>query len=290
MSQSPPAIRLGTCAWSFDDWRSVFYPDHLPSGERLKYYARHFSTVEVDSTFYHPPAPHVSAHWAEVTPLDFLFSLKLSREITHERKLREWRQPFDEFLTGLQPLRSKLATVFVQLPPYFELKHDEQALRDFVRHLPRDVRFAIEFRDPSWHLPRIAHLLEEHSVCWVWNDVTAFEQASEGAFGFWPQTTDFIYLRLLGDLESKYDPEKGERMHHYRELMWARDDAIENWAEKVRAASEHTRPILIYSANHFEGFAPATAVRLGQKLGMPLELPTSEEMRGLDPNQLALFE
>jgi len=295
MVQNAPAsngevpILIGTCAWSYDDWRGTFYPDHLPATERLQFYARHFPTVEVDSTFYHPPAPHVSAHWAEVTPEGFRFSPKLPREITHERKLRDWQEPFDAFLAGILPLGSKLGSVLIQLPPYFELKHDEHALRDFVRHLPREIRFAIEFRDAAWHMPRIAHLLQEHAICWVWNDVTTLDHAPEAAFGFWPQTTDFLYLRLLGDLESKYDPESGERVHHYRALTWPRDAALSNWMEKIRSAAQHVNRAFVYMANHFEGFAPASAARLGSKLGLSLELPSSEEMRGQDPNQLALF-
>jgi uncharacterized protein YecE (DUF72 family) len=295
MVQNAPAatgdnsIRIGTCAWSFDDWRGAFYPEHLPATEWLQYYARHYSTVEVDSTFYHPPATHVTAHWAEVTPDGFVFSPKLPREITHERKLRDWREPFDAFVAGIQPLGQKLGSVLIQLPPYFEPRHDEHALRDFVRHLPPEIRFAIEFRNPAWHMPRFAHLLEEHRVCWVWNDVTTLEHSSEAAFGFWPQTTDFVYLRLMGDLDSKYDPVAGERIHHYREIMWPRDAALDNWAEKIRSALQHGQRALVYSSNHFEGFAPASAVRLGRKLGLAMELPSNEEMRGQDPRQLALF-
>lgn len=282
-------IRIGTCAWSYDDWHGEFYPEHLPASERLQFYARHFPTVEVDSTFYHPPAPHVAAHWAEVTPENFYFSPKLPREITHERKLRDWQEPLAAFLAGIKPLGSKLGVVLIQLPPYFEPKHDEHALRDFVRHLPRDIRFAIEFRDPAWHMPRIAHLLEEHAVCWAWNDTTTLDHAQEAAFGFWPQTADFLYVRLLGDLDSKYHPLTGERIHEYRKIMWSREAALANWTEKLRAIPQGVREAFVYCANHFEGFSPATAVRLGRKIGLSLELPSSEELRGQDPNQLALF-
>src|SRR5687767_12887584 len=117
MDHSTPAdsgespIRIGTCAWSFEDWRGVLYLDHLPSAERMPLYARHFPTVEVDSTFYHAPAPHVAQHWAEITPELFVFSPKLPREIMHERKLRDWQGPFDVFLAGIQPLRQKLGSV-----------------------------------------------------------------------------------------------------------------------------------------------------------------------------------
>ena len=74
-------IKIGTCAWSYDDWRGVFYPGHLPASERLAFYTQHFTSVEVDSTFYHAPAPHVTAHWSEVAPAGFVFSPKLTREI-----------------------------------------------------------------------------------------------------------------------------------------------------------------------------------------------------------------
>lgn len=295
MVQNAPAgtgdtpIHIGTCAWSYEDWRGAFYPEHLPATERLQFYARHFPTVEVDSTFYHPPAPHVAVHWAEVTPDDFRFSPKLPREITHERKLRDWQEPLDVFLAGIKPLGPKLGAVLIQLPPYFEPKQDEHALRDFVRHLPGDVRFAVEFRDPAWHVPRIAHLLEEHAVCWAWNDVTTSDHAAEAAFGFWPRTTDFLYVRLLGDLDGKYHPNTGKRVHEYRELMWSRDAALANWAEKLRSSQPQVGSVFVYCANHFEGFSPATAVRLGQTLSLPLQMPSSEEMRGQDPNQLALF-
>ena len=119
--------------------------------------------------------------------------------------------------------------------------------------------------------------------------MTTLDHAVEAAFGFWPQTTDFIYLRLLGDLDSKYHPLTGERVHQYQRVMWSRENALTNWTEKLRSISPQVKHALVYCANHFEGLAPATAVRLGKKLGLPLELPSSEEMRGQDPNQLALF-
>jgi uncharacterized protein YecE (DUF72 family) len=93
----------------------------------------------------------------------------------------------------------------------------------------------------------------------------------------------------MGDLDNKYDPKTGQRIHQYRELMWSRDAALDNWAEKVRSALQHAGHALVYSSNHFEGFAPSSVVRLGKKLGLSLVLPTSEEMRGQDPRQMALF-
>ena len=284
----PSKPLIGTCAWSYDDWRGVFYPEHLPAGERLAFFARHFGTVEIDSTFYHAPAPHVSEHWAEATPPEFVFSAKLPRLLTHEQRLRDWQGPLAAFLEGIAPLHGKLGAVLIQLPPFFHPRHDETALRDFIRHLPAKPRFAVEFRDPAWHLPRIAHLLEEHRVCWAWNDTTTPEHAGEAPFGFWPKTADFLYVRLLGDLETKYHAD-GSRIHQYRQLQWPRTAALDGWAEKIRVAHAQVERTFVYTANHFEGLGPATAARLAERLGQPVALPSADELAGRDTRQLTLL-
>jgi uncharacterized protein YecE (DUF72 family) len=272
-------VRIGTCAWSFDDWRTLFYPDHLPASERLAFYARWFDTVEIDSTFYSPPSPHVAGHWLDATPDSFLFAAKLPREITHDRKLRQCDELLAQFLASVSPLRRKLACLLVQLPPYFTLKHDELALREFVAALPSDFRFAIEFRDRSWHLPRIVHLFEEHRICWVWNDITPLENAGEAVFDFRPRTTDLIYVRLLGDLEVKYGAD-GSRLHKYGRLLWPRDAALESWAIKVKQHAEEVSRVLIYGNNHYEGFSPLTCQRLGRYFGQEIMLPSDPAVGG----------
>jgi uncharacterized protein YecE (DUF72 family) len=272
-------VAIGTCAWSFDDWRGVFYPEHLPQNRWLEYYSRRLGAVEVDSTFYHTPTPQIAAHWAEVTPPDFTFTCKLSREITHERRLRESTELVHAFLDGIAPLRGKLAAVLVQLPPSFSVKHDESALREFLHTLPRGWPFAIEFRRRDWHLPRIAHLLTEHGVAWVWSDVTPLGQQAEGALTLAPETADFACIRLLGDLDTKYRAD-GSKRHTYRSVMWPRDASLDNWAARIRESLTRLRRAVVLCANHFEGFAPATCARLGERLGMPIALPSARELHG----------
>lgn len=262
-------FKIGTCAWSFEDWRGVFYPEHLPPGERLAFYAQHFHAVEVDSTFYAAPAVKVALHWYEVTPPGFVFTCKLPREITHERRLRDCAAPLAAFLRSIQPLGEKLGCVLIQLPASFRPRQDEQALRAFVRELPGQVRFAIEFRHADWHLPRIVRLLEEHRICWVWTDVTSLDHQQEGAFEILPETTDFVYLRLLGDLATKYSRD-GQQLHTYRELQWPRDVSLENWATRLRQRVADVASVFALMNNHFEGFAPKTAHRLAALLDLPL--------------------
>ena len=269
-------IHIGTCAWTCEDWRGVFYPDHLPASDRLAFYSHSFPAVEVDSTFYHSPTPHVSEHWVAVTPPGFRFTCKVPREITHERRLHDVDEPLAAFLRGIEPLGEKLGCLLVQLPPWFHPKHDEHTLRDFIRRLPAGFRWAVEFRDPEWHLPRIVHLLEGRGVAWVWNDLSPLAQADAAAFGFLPATAGFALVRLMGDLSTKYDA-KGGRLHRYRAPIWPRPQSLDNWAVKIRQTAE-LGEVFVSVSNHFEGYAPHTVRELGLRLGMEVKLPSLAEV------------
>jgi uncharacterized protein YecE (DUF72 family) len=270
--KTSPAIRVGTCAWSFDDWRGVFYPEHLPSARRLEIYAHFFPLVEADSTFYHAPSPEVARHWAEMTPEDFRFTCKLPREISHERKLRDVGGELKAFLEAIEPLRPKLECVLLQLPPWFVIERDEHALRDFLALLPAGLRVAVEFRHEGWLLPRVMRLLEKHRVCWVWSDVSPIEDQLRGPFELFPQTADFLYIRLLGDLDTKYRGH-GERIHRYTGLMWPRAAALDAWADRIQQHLPGLSRVYVLVNNHFEGFSPATCRRLAERLGVELPAP-----------------
>lgn len=286
---NPAKIHIGTCAWTYEDWRGVFYPEHLPSPERLAFYARSFSAVEVDSTFYHSPTPHVCAHWAEVTPPGFRFTCKVPREITHERKLRDAGEPLADFLQAVGMLGEKLGCLLVQLPPWFQPRHDEHALREFIHALPAGFRWAVEFRDTDWHLPRIVHLLESRRVAWVWNDLSPLAQADAAAFGFLPATADFVLVRLMGDLGTKYDGE-GRRVHTYRSLQWPRATSLDNWAVKIQQTAAEVGDVFVSVSNHFEGYAPHTARELARRLGIDVK-PPADTVVEQDPDhrQLGLW-
>lgn len=265
-------IKIGTCAWSYDDWRGVFYPGQLPQNQWLEFYSRHLPAVEVDSTFYHPPGAKAIAHWLKQTPADFRFSCKMPRAITHELRLRDCDEKTREFLEVIEPLRPRLGCILIQLPPNFRPQADEYALKHFLAGLPSNFRFAVEFRHADWHLPRIIHHLADHGICWAWTDTSPLREQNRGAFEVLPQTAKFLYIRLLGDLSAKYHPD-GTRIHRYTGLQWPRDSSLENWAVKIQKHLAETEGVYLNCSNHFEGYAPLTCRRIGRLLDIHLELP-----------------
>jgi uncharacterized protein YecE (DUF72 family) len=283
-------IRIGALAWSFQEWRGSFYPSDLPESERLEFYSRYLPAVEIDSTFYGVPAENAVRRWVEVTPSSFRFSCKLPREITHVCKLRDCSAELTAFLRAVEPLESKLRVILVQLPPSFTPKDGRQTLRKFLAQLPKDFRFAIEFRNQGWHRPQIIRLLENCRVCWVWADISPLNERNLAPFEFLPKTTDFIYLRLLGDYATKYDG-AGKFIHRYDKLLWKREAALESWALKIERHLGEARNVWAFVSNHFEGFAPETAQRLAQRLGYDLALPSEMEKLAAeqDKSQLNLF-
>ena len=268
-------IHLGTCAWNFEDWQDVFYPASLASNQQLPYYAQYLSAVEIDSTFYSIPRADVVANWAKRTPDDFVFTAKMPKLITHEMRLRNCRRELDAFLNSLRPdgreTRGGVDPVLARLPARCTTR---TPCRSFMGWLPAGkISFAVEFRHPEWHQPRIVRMLQEHGVAWTWNDLSPLETEDEAPFSFLPQTGDFLYVRLMGDLETKFRPD-GERQFRYGSLLWSREQGLEFWAQRLKKHLDDTRNIYVMVNNHYEGFSPLTCQRLGKMLGMEVELPS----------------
>jgi uncharacterized protein YecE (DUF72 family) len=269
-------IRIGSCAWSFEDWRGTFYPHNSPESRWLEFYSNYFTAVEVDTTFHAAPAESTVRRWAETTPAGFRFTCKLPRQITHICRLRDCAAELNLFLRAIEPLGAKLQVILIQLPPSLKPADGKLTLRKFLVQLPREFRFAIEFRHAGWHRPQFIRLMEKYRVCWVWADTTPLNERNLAPFEFLPCTTDFLYLRLLGDYATKYDVDGGH-IHHYEKLLWKREAALENWSLKIQRHLPDVRSVWAFAGNHFEGFAPETCQRLARRLGFRLPLPPETE-------------
>lgn len=262
-------VHLGTCAWSFDDWRDVFYPHAVPRNRWLEFYARHFPAVEMDSSFYHVPSAKTVAHWAEMTPATFRFSPKLPKTLSHEKRLEDPAPEINMMRHLADELGPRFGCALLQLPPSFQARaQEEKSLRAFLRAWPEEIPLAVEFRHESWNTPAGARLVEDRGVAWVWADNLPLDKQQHAGFGFRPVTARHLYVRLLGDFRTKYGPD-GRETHRYGQLLWPRDMALEHWAVKLRHHAD-AEAIYLFANNHYEGMAVETVRRLAAKLGMPL--------------------
>jgi len=155
-------LHVGTSGWSYSGWRGLFYPEDLTPSEWLLFYSQHFSTVEINMTFYRFPRPETLERWAELTPDGFTFSLKANRRITHMKRLREVRADLRYMYILAQSLGKKLGCLLFQLPP--SLRLDLPLLEDFLSQLETRFRNVIEFRHPSWYTESVYDLLRQKKV------------------------------------------------------------------------------------------------------------------------------
>ncbi|HEX2206761.1 MAG TPA: DUF72 domain-containing protein, partial [Longimicrobium sp.] len=166
-------ILIGTQGWNYTAWVGPFYPEGTRPAEFLSMYARAFGTVEVDSTFYAVPAAKVVRGWAQRTPPEFIFALKMPQEVTHERRLRDADDVVARFLDAARELGPRLGPILVQMGPDFA-PDEFPALERFIRALPGDLRFAVEVRQNRWMrpdvLPDLLALLAEQGTALALSD------------------------------------------------------------------------------------------------------------------------
>jgi uncharacterized protein YecE (DUF72 family) len=150
---------VGTSGWQYRDWRSSFYPPRLPQARWLAHYAARFETVELNNSFYRLPSEAAFERWRDQTPDGFVFAVKMSRFLTHLRRLRDPEEPVALFLERAGRLGAKLGPVLLQLPPNFPADPDRLAAA--LDRFPDTKRVAVELRHDSWYSPQVRTILEE---------------------------------------------------------------------------------------------------------------------------------
>ena len=161
-------IHVGTSGWQYDDWRGPFYPNELAQRKWLEFYSSHFRTVEVNNSFYRLPERETFERWRDQTPSGFIVSVKASRFITHMKRLRDPEEPVALLWERATGLGDRLGPVLFQLPPRFPV--EVERLRHLLSVLPKGMRPAFEFRDPSWYTDDVFLLLDDAGAALVWPD------------------------------------------------------------------------------------------------------------------------
>jgi uncharacterized protein YecE (DUF72 family) len=153
---------IGTSGWQYRHWRGTFYPEKLAQSRWLDHYTERFRTVEVNNTFYHLPEASTFEKWRERTPADFVLAVKMSRFLTHLKRLRDPKEPVARFMSRAEKLGSKLGPVLLQMPP--QMDAEPERLAEALEQMPRGVRVAAEFRHESWFRDQVYEILHEHDA------------------------------------------------------------------------------------------------------------------------------
>lgn len=290
-------VRIGTSGWSYPSgrgtWNGVFYPKPRPKGfDELAYYADHFDTVEVNSTFYGQPRAEVSRRWAERTPADFEFSVKLYQKFTHPRMYEERvakalpedarsaravralvdvnAADLDEFRRGIEPLAAagKLGALLAQFPPSFK---DSAESRDAVATLLRafrDYPIAVELRHKSWSdaIGQTLMLLNGFKAAWVQIDEPKFRLSIRQ--NYLPNVEGFYYMRLHGrNAEQWWRHDKSEDRYDY---LYSAEE-LHEFTATADAARRLVKKLYLYTNNHFSAKSVANAAMIKAQLGEPID-------------------
>lgn len=238
-------VFIGTSGWSYPHWgKGIFYPLGVKQKEWLSYYSQYFDTVEINNTFYQLPQKSVFERWERLTSSHFSFVVKVSRYITHIKKLNQPEQPLLRLLENVSLLKEKLALLLFQLPPFLKLnqlrlKHLLDLLKD--QSIIPGVRATFEFRNKTWLAEETFHLLRQQNtaLCFAdWPDLRVTE----------PVTADFIYLRRHG-------PESLDSSGYSREEIKKDANQIKRWLTEGK-------DVYIYFNNDAEGWAVKNALSL----------------------------
>ncbi|MDP8904932.1 MAG: DUF72 domain-containing protein [Chloroflexota bacterium] len=226
------ALLVGTSGWQYRHWRETFYPRGLPQSRWLEHYAARFATVESNAAFYRLPERSTFEAWAQRTPADFVWAVKVSRYLTHVKRLADPVEPIARFVARAHGLGAKLGPALLQLPP--GLRRDDERLSAALQEFPPGVRVAVEFRHGSWWHDDVRRILEEYRAALCWAD-------RRGPVAPLWVTTDWGYLRFHGG--------------RARPPSCYGRAALATWAARV---AEHYRPaseVFVYFNN--DGFACA---------------------------------
>lgn len=234
-------IFIGTSGFHYNHWKGNFYPEELRKKDWLEYYLKYFKTLELNNSFYKLPDAKTFDNWRKSVPEGFLYSVKASRYLTHNKKLKDSQEPLNRFLESTSWLHEKLGPVLFQLPPGW--KYNAERLDYFLNLLPADLRFTFEFRNATWYKDEVLQKLQEKNIAFCIYELEYHTSPIE-------ITADFVYIRLHGP-SAKYSGSYS-------------DNILQYWAEELKKWSREGKDVFIYFDNDQNGYAAFNAVKLRQ--------------------------
>ena len=263
-------IFLGTAGWAYNHWRGPFYPSNNTSD--LEFYAQFSPLIEINSTFYRIPSETMVRRWFHYTPDDFIFSAKLTRDITHSRNRKVKPEIIKLFYTRLkQGLENKFKITLVQFPPW--LKYSQNSFK-FLSTILNECRkhfdggIVVEIRDDSWINLEFKDYLENQQI--VLAQTTRIPYPEE----YLTANRGFHYIRLLGDRTLIPNEKLGK-------VFLDKKETLDQWITDLRHLTTIYETIFVLINNRFSGYAINDAISLNKAL-------TNEhiDVRGFDQSDM----
>jgi uncharacterized protein YecE (DUF72 family) len=229
---------IGCSGWIYKDWAKRFYPDDLPATGKLKYYSEHFKTVEINNSFYRLPTEEAFKNWRAQVPANFVFAVKLSRFLTHIKRLKpddQTNEGVDRFCSRARHLKANLGVVLVQLPASFRASEEKvvnlsEQFKRAEKKYKMKFPLAFEFRHESWFTDKVFALLSKYNIASVINSSPRTK---------WPYScrfsADFAYIRFHGSkrlYSSSYS-----------------DSELDAWADFIKSQAKDCRVVYCYFNN-----------------------------------------
>jgi uncharacterized protein YecE (DUF72 family) len=237
-------IHIGTSGWHYRHWLGTLYPQGTPTNRWFSLYSRFFATVELNNPFYRLPSSETFSTWAQQAPPGFLYAVKASRYITHNKKLKDAGEALSLFLGNVRHLGHTLGPVLFQLPPHWGFNGDR--LEEFLSILPRPKAmrpspFVFEFRNPAWMREETYALLEKYRAAFCIHDM-------QGSRTPMRTTSDLVYVRFHGTI--------GKYGGSYP------DDTLSGWADRIEAWAKTGKRVFCFFNNDGGGWAHRNAATL----------------------------
>jgi uncharacterized protein YecE (DUF72 family) len=237
-------IRIGCSGWAYRDWKGPFYPKDLKDKDRLGFYATRFDTCEINASFYRLPSEAAVQAWADAAPDGFVYAWKISRFLSHNKKLNDPADSMDLIFGRMAPLGDHEGPALLQLPPM--LHRNDERLEGFLKRLPKRTRYTVEFRHASWYDAAVFDLLRRYDASLCISD-------HHDAPSPWEATASFVYIRGHGP-GGRYHGRYGEK-------------ELTRWADRIRAWADDGKDVYAYFDNDIKAAAPQDAEQLKALLG-----------------------
>lgn len=254
-------IRIGPAGWSYKDWEGIVYPQKPGKNfDPLEYLANFFNTIEINSSFYRPPAASTTKSWTKRVKHNpkFTFTAKLNRLFTHERG-KATKKDEKEFKEGMAPFlkAGKLGALLLQFPWSFKNTVDDRVYLAKVLKQFEKYPLVLEVRHASWNTPAMYEWLQERGVGICNIDQPVFSKSIKPAA---LTTSPVGYVRLHGRNYQNWFREKAGRDERYDYLYTL--DELDSWLKRIKDVAKQTRESYVITNNHFRGQAVVNALEI----------------------------